>query len=772
MTTNHEVGSSNLPGRARETRYLRKRISMSQEQDKNKTSNQTEGPVDDTSNTSDIQTDQTNAETSGLELEIEAESLDQEMPAEGDDFGALADKYADDEYDVALEEGLEVFEDPVMPEPSIAQAAPQKKRALNPNITRNIVFIVLIIGLGFAGFKFLNPLGLIQSFTQEADSQTQTPLLSYQSDTLQTPETDSVVPEITDQEILASTETLDVEPIDVTDELVATPPEQDLEDLFTDKPEDEGFPEIEDIELTDVFSSEPALNDPFNDAPSALGEDEVNDSVEEIAADDNKPAETLEDALEDVFADNPVDADPIDETVETIDNNLENLVEAPIQNAVNTVEETIQIATPREEGPVNEVIETSTTDFPALPSIDESIEDSIEAQISEAEDLVQPDEPSLSLEEEVVEVVEAIAPKVEEAKPAVVETPVASRRVVIPKPDSKPALRKSVSEQTLEKLETEAQISSKRIAAATESEPQSRVIKKVEDKEIELSKKVEVTLRDNEAAYFERQEKEKIDVETFTPTITARQLNRQDKDTSVSTEAVFALPERAPQNLVASTINDRKRFSEKNVTPPSVPVEPVVKDTIASIAPTELSSSEAINEPQSLRVIKEAAQPLNAVNYKLPSNAELFEKANQYRARGLYETAKQSYYFLLDDDPTNLSVLTQLVDMASERSVSEGLKEIAFVKSNYGESSAVLIQEGILLAKNSNQNKAISTLSRAVSLDPTNPIALYNLGLMYDRAGNAVKALEAYKSAIANAGDESIIPVSNIRKRMTALRQR
>lgn len=167
-----------------------------------------------------------------------------------------------------------------------------------------------------------------------------------------------------------------------------------------------------------------------------------------------------------------------------------------------------------------------------------------------------------------------------------------------------------------------------------------------------------------------------------------------------------------------------------------------------------------------------AVQRYNEVlaNDKNNKNA-LFGLATVYHRLGQADKARALYARLLKLDPAHRDGLNNYLALAAETAPQEALNELESLESRNPDFGPIPAQMAIIYQRMGQTDQALEKMIRAVSLTPNNITYVYNLAVLFDKAGKYQDAAGLYKQIIdaSYRGESPPADLSGIQQRLTFL---
>lgn len=151
------------------------------------------------------------------------------------------------------------------------------------------------------------------------------------------------------------------------------------------------------------------------------------------------------------------------------------------------------------------------------------------------------------------------------------------------------------------------------------------------------------------------------------------------------------------------------------------------------------------------------------------------ERAITLHKLNRYGAAMKAYDEVLDVDPANLEARVNMLALVRNKYPSVALEKMRTLYEDNPENARLAAQIGIMYAEIGETEQARQYLGSAISLEPGNPNHYFNLAILEDKTGQALKALDLYQKALEldvvhKRYDK--IPREQIYDRLSILRQR
>jgi Flp pilus assembly protein TadD len=140
----------------------------------------------------------------------------------------------------------------------------------------------------------------------------------------------------------------------------------------------------------------------------------------------------------------------------------------------------------------------------------------------------------------------------------------------------------------------------------------------------------------------------------------------------------------------------------------------------------------------------------------------------------MHQAALQTYESLLDIDPENPEALSNMLGLLREQFPAVALRRLEILRDKNPTHPAVVAQLGLVLADVGDFDRALKSLGMAASLEPRNPLHIFNMAIILDRMGDKSRAAQMYQEALdvdAMHGSGRAIDRDVIHKRLSSLRQ-
>lgn len=115
---------------------------------------------------------------------------------------------------------------------------------------------------------------------------------------------------------------------------------------------------------------------------------------------------------------------------------------------------------------------------------------------------------------------------------------------------------------------------------------------------------------------------------------------------------------------------------------------------------------------------------------------------------GFTDSALATYRSLLKIDPRNIDARVNMLGILQTQNPQRAFKELMALWESNPRDSGVAAQLGLVSAELGNTDDAVRYLGVASSIEPTNPTHVYNMAVIYDRAGARQDAVKLYEQAL------------------------
>ena len=115
---------------------------------------------------------------------------------------------------------------------------------------------------------------------------------------------------------------------------------------------------------------------------------------------------------------------------------------------------------------------------------------------------------------------------------------------------------------------------------------------------------------------------------------------------------------------------------------------------------------------------------------------------------GFTESAIATYRSVLKLDPRNVNAKVNMLGLLQKHNPQKAHKELMHLWSHNPRDPGVAAQIGLVSAELGNTDDAVRFLGIASSIEPSNPMHIYNMAVIYDRAGASKDALKLYEQAL------------------------
>ncbi len=115
---------------------------------------------------------------------------------------------------------------------------------------------------------------------------------------------------------------------------------------------------------------------------------------------------------------------------------------------------------------------------------------------------------------------------------------------------------------------------------------------------------------------------------------------------------------------------------------------------------------------------------------------------------GEIEAAVSGYEELLRLDPNNVEATVNLMGLIRKEFPAVALQRLLDLRERYPNSAPIAAQLGVAYADAGNLDSALRYLGLAAQLQPQNPLHLFNMAVLADRAGQRQQAVSFYEKAL------------------------
>jgi Flp pilus assembly protein TadD len=143
-----------------------------------------------------------------------------------------------------------------------------------------------------------------------------------------------------------------------------------------------------------------------------------------------------------------------------------------------------------------------------------------------------------------------------------------------------------------------------------------------------------------------------------------------------------------------------------------------------------------------------------------------------YQKNGQAESAVRAYQKLLDVYPRNIDARANLLGLMREISPAEALRDLLDMREKDPSNPGLAAQTGLAHAELGNFEEAMRYLGMAASMEPNNPVHLYNMAVVADKAGNSEEAVDLYRQSLeadAVYAEGSLLPREVVYDRIAVL---
>jgi len=126
----------------------------------------------------------------------------------------------------------------------------------------------------------------------------------------------------------------------------------------------------------------------------------------------------------------------------------------------------------------------------------------------------------------------------------------------------------------------------------------------------------------------------------------------------------------------------------------------------------------------------------------------LLGRAIALQKTGQSEAAIVAYEQLLKMRPDNVEARVNMLGLMGKRYPAVALTRLQDLQEQYPEDVGVIAQVAVLQAGMGRYDEALRFLGMAAGMEPENPLHIYNMAVIADRAGNAKEAIKYYEKAL------------------------
>ena len=151
----------------------------------------------------------------------------------------------------------------------------------------------------------------------------------------------------------------------------------------------------------------------------------------------------------------------------------------------------------------------------------------------------------------------------------------------------------------------------------------------------------------------------------------------------------------------------------------------------------------------------------------------LLGSAVAYQRLGQNEFAVQAYEQVLAQKPENLEAQLNMQGIIGQKFPAVALKNLMDILNQYPQNAGVAAQIAVLQAGLGKHEEALRYLGIAASLEPHNPLHIFNMAVIADQAGAKKEAVKFYEQALETDtlyGNNGSIPRDAIFVRLANLR--
>ncbi len=143
---------------------------------------------------------------------------------------------------------------------------------------------------------------------------------------------------------------------------------------------------------------------------------------------------------------------------------------------------------------------------------------------------------------------------------------------------------------------------------------------------------------------------------------------------------------------------------------------------------------------------------------------------------GFNESAATTYEELLRIEPNNADAVVNLMGIMKSQYPAVTLQKLMAMRNKFPTSAGVAAQIGLVNADMKQYDEAVRYLEVAASLDPNNPLHIFNLAIVSDRKGDTDKAIKFYERALemdaVRTDTLKALPREQIYDRLVVLRRK
>lgn len=169
-----------------------------------------------------------------------------------------------------------------------------------------------------------------------------------------------------------------------------------------------------------------------------------------------------------------------------------------------------------------------------------------------------------------------------------------------------------------------------------------------------------------------------------------------------------------------------------------------------------------------------AIRHYNTVLQNDPGNVTaMMGKALAFQKNGNTEEALDAYSAIIEHDPNNVNALTNYFGLISKIDPQTAIEELKVMQQQSPGNPAIAGQLGVVYGKMKDPVNAAIAFNTAASLDPKNPLYVYNMAVLADKMGARGKAIKYYEQTLdlLNEKETSRISRESIFARLHQLRR-
>lgn len=148
-------------------------------------------------------------------------------------------------------------------------------------------------------------------------------------------------------------------------------------------------------------------------------------------------------------------------------------------------------------------------------------------------------------------------------------------------------------------------------------------------------------------------------------------------------------------------------------------------------------------------------------------------KAVALQRLGQAEAAMAAYEQVLEKEPKNVEVLTNMLGLLKAQDPELALKNLSDLRETYPYNPEITAQLAVAYGQLGQYQEALKYLDIADTLQPGNAFVIYNRAVLFDKMGRSAEAISFYRQILKMYSDgdlEVALPIDSIKKRLATLR--